>query len=121
MIKSKYVAVPNGVVFLSDPSGGKIPEPVRGAMFLSTSSCIGIGCKVDCEGHVEFVIGLDQEVNPGEQPAFAGTLATPNRAVVVSSVRGEAILAVDVPTVSTEVRIWVNDPSEPDRVVVGLG
>jgi hypothetical protein len=72
------------------------------------------------DGPTEVTLGLTHDVDPGVLPAFAGTLATPNRAVVVSTVEGEMILETKVPTTNTYVRIWVNRPKEPDRVIIGL-
>ena len=114
------IRVPNGVLFISDPQGGKMPEPVRGAMFLATPSCIGFGCKIDCEGETEIVMGPARGFGRHDAPAFQGTLATPNRAVVVSTTDKRAVLKTSVSTASTHLAIWVNNPTEPDKVMIGL-
>jgi hypothetical protein len=72
------------------------------------------------DGPTEFVLGPTREVDPGDRPAFDGQLETPNCAVVVSTVERELLLSENVPTKRTRVRIWVNHPTEPDKVIVGL-
>jgi hypothetical protein len=73
------------------------------------------------DGPTEFVLGQAYEVDPGSRPAFDGQLETPNRAVVVSTVERDSLLGDGVPTKRTRVRVWVNHPTEPDKVIVGLG
>ena len=120
MSQSTRVSPPNSIVFISDPNGGAAPYPVRGPLILSSPSCISVGCKMEQDGPTEFVLGRAHEVDPGSRPAFDGPLETPNYAVVVSTVDRELLLSDNVPTTRTRVRIWVNHPTEPDRVIVGL-
>ena len=72
------------------------------------------------DGETEIVLGLMHEINPGSRPAFDGMLETPSRAVVVSTVEEEVLLEAIVSSTRTRVRIWVNHPTEPDKVLVGL-
>jgi hypothetical protein len=67
------------------------------------------------------LLGPATELDPGEPPAFDGMLATPNRAIVVSTVERATVLETCVPDTRTRVRIWVDEPVEPDKVVVGFG
>jgi hypothetical protein len=46
---------------------------------------------------------------------------TPSHAVVVWTVEDEMVLSAKVPDAETRVRIWVNHPTEPDKVIIGLG
>ena len=115
------VAPPNSLLFISDPDGGEAPEPIWGELILSTPSCISVGCLMFLDGETEVTLGAADEVNPGELPAFDAELETPNRAVAVWTVERETVLSAAVTTPQTRVRIWVNHPTEPDRVIVGLG
>ena len=65
-------------------------------------------------------LGPDRAVDTGRVAAFDGILETPNRAVVVSTVESEIVLELPVPNTRTRVRIWVNHPTEPDDVAIGL-
>ena len=73
------------------------------------------------DGETLVLLGRATELDPGEPPASHGMLATPNRAVVVSTVERHTVLETSVPDTKTRVRIWVDEPVEPDKVVVGLG
>jgi hypothetical protein len=72
------------------------------------------------DGETEVTLGSAGEVDPGELPAFDAMLETPNHAVVVSTVEDETVLSARVPGSETRVRIWVNHPTEPDNIVIGL-
>lgn len=73
------------------------------------------------DGETEVTVGSAEEVGPGGLPAFDADLETPHRAVAVWTVEDERILEVPVPGTQTRVRVWVNHPVEPDKVIVGLG
>ncbi len=73
------------------------------------------------DGETEVTLGSADDVDPGQSPAFDATLDTPNRAVVVWTVENETVLSAPVPDTETRVRIWVNHPTEPDRIIIGLG
>ena len=73
------------------------------------------------DGETEISLGPARDVDPGGRPVFDGALETPNRAVIISTAEHETVLNARVQSESTRVRIWTNHPTEPDRVVVGLG
>lgn len=120
MSSSSRVAVPNAIILISDVGGGTAPDLMRGALVASTPSCIAVGCMSDCNGETEVTIGPAREVASRESPAFEGELTTPNHEVAVRTVLNEMILQAHVRYPRTRVRIWVNHPSEPDKVIIGL-
>jgi hypothetical protein len=72
------------------------------------------------DGETEVVLGSASEVDP-DGLAFDGTLATPSRKVVVTTVEEETVLKTTVPDIVTRVRVWTNRTREPDRVMIGVG
>jgi hypothetical protein len=120
MSSSSKIAAPNALLLISDVGGGKPPDVMQGALIASTPSCIAVGCMADSNGKTEVTLGTVQELRSHESPAFEGKLETPSRAIVVQTVFRQTILQAPVPGSSTRVRIWVNHPSEPDRVTIGL-
>jgi hypothetical protein len=120
MSKSAKIAPPYSLVLVGDPSGREIPDIVPGSVIASTSSCIAVGCLSEVDGETDFTLGATRDVNPGIDPAFEGELKTPNRTIAIRSVLGQTILEAPVPQEQTTVRVWVNDPKEPDRVTVGI-
>ncbi len=121
MATSAKVAPPNSVVLVTDPSNGEIPRTLGGSLIAATSSCVAIGCRSEVDGETEFTLGTTREVDPGNRPAFEGELKTPSRKIAVRSVLGQTILEAPVQQEQTTIRVWLNDPKEPDRVIVGIG
>jgi hypothetical protein len=80
-----------------------------------------VGCLADVDGETEFTLGETHDVNPGDPPIFHGKLKTPNYRIVLHTAEDETILQATVPRRETVVRIWVNHPSQPDQVIVGVG
>ena len=120
MPHSIKTAVPNGVRFIADGAGGLAPDPIRGVPIQATCSCIAAGCLMDSEGETAITVGPSRAVDPGYSPSFDGELDTPTRTLTVSTVNQKKILETGVPTGSTRVRIWVNHPTFPDNVIIGL-
>jgi hypothetical protein len=119
MSNTSRVAVPNALLLISDVGGGRPPNVMEGALIASTPSCIAVGCMSDSNGETEVTLGT-MEGLPRENLAFEGELETPSRAVAVWTVLRETVLQAPVSHVRTGVRIWVNHPSEPNKVIVGL-
>ena len=67
------------------------------------------------------VLGEADVVDPGFNPAFEGELETPSQRLMVSTVAFEPVVTMDVSTTRTHVRVWVNHPEWPDKVIVGWG
>lgn len=106
------------MIFIADSGGGEIPDRMVRPI-VSTNSCIVVGCLTN--GETELTLGETQDVDPGDPPAFHGKLKTPSNRVVLHTAEAETILQATVSWRETVVRIWVNDPSEPDQVIVGIG
>jgi hypothetical protein len=56
-----------------------------------------------------------------DRAAFEGWFDTPNHKVAVWTMEWEKFVEISVPTTRAEVRIWANDPSEPDDLYIGVG
>jgi hypothetical protein len=120
LARSTRAAPPNSLVLLSDATGGEFPGFVPGELVLATPSGIVVGCRTFADGPTDLLIGPASEVGSEEIPAFDGVLDTPSRKIVVSTVEGQRLLQETVSSADTRVRIWVNHPTEPDRIVIGL-
>jgi hypothetical protein len=120
MTSSIKIAPPYSLIFIADSGRGEIPERMDRPV-TSTDLCIVVGCLAAVDGETEFTLGETRDVDPGDPPVFHGKLKTPNCRIVLHTAEDETILQATVPWRETVVRIRVNDPSEPDRVIVGLG
>ena len=120
MAKFARVAPPYCQVLIADEISGQIPELTGALQIASTSSCIAVGCLAFMDGETDFTLGLTDEVNPGRDPDFACALETPRRKIAIQTVEDKIILEVGVERNMSDVSVWVNDPSEPDEVIVGV-
>ena len=119
-ITSKTLSPPNSLVLIEGLNGGEVPRDMAGSLIASTRSCIAVGCKSEADGETHLTLGRAHEVDPAGPPAFEGTLETPDRRVVVRTVSGEALLEHPVRGARTLIRVWVNDPEEPDDIRIGI-
>jgi hypothetical protein len=115
------VALPNALILISDAAGGDPPDNMRGALVAATPSCIAAGGMSDANGKTEVTLGRADELPLHHGAAFDGQLETPSHAIAVWTVARQTILRAPVDHARTRVRIWVNHPSEPDKVMIGLG
>ena len=119
-VKSINLRVPNAIFFIRDAVTKDVPSIDKGVSIWSSPTCVAVGCVPDADGETKIVIGAPGGTDLARQPAFDGTLQTPSRLVNVDIVPGEKILEQQVPGTSTRIRVWVNDPIAPDRVMIGL-
>ena len=119
MTTSVKIAPPNSLLFISVQNGGRPPYPVRGAHVLATESCISIACYPWVDGETTVSLGPSRDVDPGQPPAFDSQLETPDRTIVISTVEGKPVLKENVSEAMTRVRVWLNNASMPDEVIVG--
>lgn len=114
------VAPPYSILFIADSDLGEPLEPSRNHLQWS-NAVIRISCLYSDDGETTVTLGPASEVDPRTSAVFDGDIKTPNREIVVYTAHLEIVLAIDVPSVSTRVRIWENHPTEPDEIVIGVG
>lgn len=120
MATSTRLAPPNSLILVEDSNGGEIPDSMNQSLIAATDSCIAVGCRAEDDGETEIVLGDCSDVDTGEQPFFDGVLRTPSRKLVVRTVLGVTLLEMPVSKTETRLKIWANDPAEPDRIAVGI-
>ena len=121
MAKSVSIAPPNGLIFISDASGGDTPEFVPHELVLSTDTAISVCCLPDMDGETKITLGLALETELPGAPVFDGVLKTLTNIVLVSTCEHETIIKAEVPSRETRVRIWTNRTQEPDEITIALG
>lgn len=107
-------------MLVEDSSGGNEPTTMGESLVVSTESCVAVGCQCDADGETGFRLGARSDVDPGTQPTFQGRIQTPSRKVVIRSVLGDIILEMPVPQSETTISVWVNHPTSPDQVIIGV-
>jgi hypothetical protein len=120
MSETIQISPPNSQLFISDKSGGSVPDFVPQRAVLSTPSGITFLCFPEQEGPTQVTLSRLEEMNSGEAPAFEGELETPSRIVNICTIEWKSVLQAQVTTTRTHVKIWLSHPQWPDKVVIGL-
>jgi hypothetical protein len=117
-ILERSIAPPHPIVFIVDPSQhSEVPGDTGATLVTSTPSCITVGTQDAASGETMIRLG-DVPKEPAGHLVFDGTLETPGRRVAVEDSGLAQILSMSVENVRTPIRIWVNDLSEPDLIVI---
>lgn len=111
----------DGMFLVDDSYRGDRPENLPLTRIAATPSCLVIGCLMAQEGYTKITLGPAGEVPHEGMIAFDGYLETPNGMIWITTVDGTAIAKQKVGTLKTRIRVWTNHPTEPDRIIVGLG
>jgi len=118
----KIPSVPNAVLLVMDPRHGVIPDSMNGGLIAASESCIAIGTIAESECEVEIEIRhLTQDDQPGDpslQCAYRAYIATPQGILSVCSVWLAQLVTAQVSRETSLVEVWLNDDSEPNRVIV---
>jgi hypothetical protein len=120
MAQSISISPSNGIVFLSDGTGGRPPDPVRGAMFWSTPSCIVVMCLPEPDGDTLITLARREELSDTRTPDFQGRLEITDGRVVVSVVDRTISLQLPWPKKSVTASVWLSHPEFPERISIGL-
>lgn len=110
-------APPNSLLLVLDPRTGELPDSLDGEAIVATSSAIAIGTLMEYDGDTEVVL-TDQAGDSQDELTmrWSGVLKTSGRLGVLTIYQDE-LLGLDVQD-AVYVRVWTNDPAEPDRVMV---
>jgi hypothetical protein len=112
------VSPPNSVLLISDRSQRNIPLKFSGSIFAATDSCIAVGCRSADDGPTEVIFAKRGEFEPTGSKAFSSSLFTPDKTLQLSTVLNEVVLEVPLTDASTQIDMYVNDETEPDRIEV---
>jgi len=115
------LALPHSLVLVLDPIFGEIPASLSGELITATNSCLAIGTRPEMDGETELVLGNSESIDQEERPAFKGILRTPSHKIAICSALNVTLIEMLVPSIETVVRVWVNDSTEPDRIIIGIG
>ena len=113
-------APPNSIVLVSDVASIDVPASMGGSVISATNACVAVGCLSEDDGETELTLAPLSAVDRSDTPIYQGVLATPTRRVAIRSVLGQRLLELPVTQDRTSIKVWVNDPTEPDKVVVGV-
>jgi hypothetical protein len=118
MKESMTFSPPNSLILVMDHEAGVLPDQITTELVAATDSCLAIGTLAAPDGETTIILTDDLDGLEIGDLVFDGALSTPNHELSVCNVRNEKLLTLPVPQPSTGVKVFANDPSEPDMIVV---
>jgi hypothetical protein len=110
--------MPYGLAIVGDPA--VLPPSMDGALFAATRTCVVVGVRHEADGETVLVLAPVDELEENAPPVFTATLQISIRRFTIQTVLGEVMLELPLDSDQAKVSIWINDPDEPDKVVVGV-
>lgn len=118
MTQRARIAVPDGYVFIGDPSHElAMPEDTEITAIVATPSCIVVRTIYAVEGTADIHLGAAFD-RPARALAFEGAVRTPGRLLRICNSDGGFVLETPVAQPQTAVRIWTNDLQFPTEIFV---
>ncbi len=109
---------PNSLILVMDYAAGELPERITDELVVATKSCLAIGTLSAADGETRITLtDRIDGIDIGDL-AFDGVLATPNHELSVCNVKNERMITLLVPSERTRVKVFANDPVEPDDIVI---
>src|SRR5580692_10745354 len=114
------IAPPNSIILVMDFKTGRVPDTFEKQLVAATRTCVAVGTLCEQDGATTIV--LTDELSSGliseETLAFDDAVEVPGSILSVVTSWNEPILSLPVHAESVRVRVWVNDCSEPNRIVI---
>jgi hypothetical protein len=113
--------IENSVLLIMDAEAGQPPESMSGSLVVSNSSCIAVGTLAEMDGETVVVLTDERfltEMYSNLREIFRGSLATPAKELSVCSIQLRPLLTLRVPKAQTALRVYANDESEPNQILV---
>jgi hypothetical protein len=114
----KTFAPEHAIIFIADATRhGEIPIDTGAGPVTATASCICVWTRMEAGGGTTVKLAATFE-QPDGNVVFDGVLETPGRQIGVFQTGREAVLSMPVRSSTTHVKVWTNDPSEPDLILI---
>lgn len=118
MTVSTFVIAPTYNSFYVD-GDGKAEPPLEFVFngIAATGECITIPTVYYGDGNTTVIVGHVSDLDNSAAPNYAGILATPQRQLVIAETLSD-IATINVDSTTSHIRVWMNDTSEPDHIVI---
>ena len=110
------VAPPHSIILIVDVTRGDVPDVTRTGIFWATDSCLVVGTFSSSDGETEISMAHGAAAENLGAPSFDVYLETPSKVVVIVTTDEETIYQAAVKETRTRVRVWINHPTEPDKI-----
>ncbi|MFJ6272427.1 hypothetical protein QMY03_19055 [Arthrobacter sp. KFRI-F3372] len=112
------VAFPNALMWLmsEDHQELVIPDIDGVANFWTSKNVWGVAVQHDIDGPVTVTVGAEEPQDPALMPLHEGILHTGRQLIDVQTVYLDSITRFKTNTQDAAIRIWGDDPGQPERV-----
>ncbi len=117
-MKTISTSPPNSLILVMDHASGIVPETMDNRLVSTTESCVAVGCMSAYDGPTEIQLGQTNEIIPTDALIFEGEISTPSKKLSICLVTNAELLSVAVSGERTNIRIFANDLSEPNRILI---
>lgn len=110
----------NSIVFVYDFSHRpiEIPTYVSGELVAASQTCVSVGTLAEIDGETTITLADSTDgIRVGEL-YFEGVILTPGHEVSVCTSANEKLLTLPILATHARIRVFANDPSEPDEIVI---
>ncbi|MEN5118212.1 hypothetical protein ABE488_12905 [Luteimonas sp. TWI662] len=109
---------PNSLILVMDYEIGVVPDQITSDLVTATDSCIAIGTLAAPDGETTITLTDDPNCTVVGELVFNGELCTPNKELAVCNVLNQRLLTLPLLHTTVRVKVFANDVSEPDRILV---
>jgi|HubBroStandDraft_6_1064221.scaffolds.fasta_scaffold929100_1 hypothetical protein len=117
------VAPPNSIIFVMDFKSGKLPKSFDGGLIATSPSSVVIGTYPEPDGKTTIILTDDpsKEIGPADMLAFDGTIEVAGSDLSVVTAYDDILLSMPTKMENVRLRVWVDHPECPSRIVIGAG
>jgi len=118
MNETVRLSPPNSLIFIMDHASGVLPDDITVGLVAATPSCVAVGTLPEVDGETSITFTDSMDVIDASDLLFSGVISTPNHELSVCSASDERLLTISVLQPSTQIKVFANDRSEPDRIMI---
>jgi hypothetical protein len=108
---------PYSIIFVSDEDLSDPPE-YRDRYIVANEEALTIPCAPEQDMPTRITLASASDDPPSDEPIFDGYIATPQKRVVVTTALMDVVLRHSVASARTRVRVFTNDVSFPDNILI---
>lgn len=99
----------------------EVPASMDGRPFAINRQCINIGTRMWQDAEIRIEMGRHADFEYLSPPKINALIKTPAREVVLFDANHPELMRLDVEIGYTRIRVFTDQPTEPDHVVVVVG
>jgi hypothetical protein len=114
------ITPPNSIILVMDFTAGRVPDSFERGLIAATETCVAVGTLSEQDGSTTIVLTdeFSSDLISDEVLVYENSIRVPGSALSVVTSWNEPVLSVPVLADQVYIRVWVNHPSEPNRIVI---